>query len=179
VQAAVQSAGEVPVIETPRLRLRGHRPEDFAACCALWSDPMVNRYTTIRPMQPEEVWAKMLRYRGLWPMLGYGYWIVEEKSSGEFAGELGFADFNRDIEPSLDGMPESGWVFMPRVHGKGYATEGVQAAIAWGDQHFGNRETCCIIHPENAASIRLAERCGYRQRQQGVYKEHPVLLFTR
>jgi RimJ/RimL family protein N-acetyltransferase len=177
--AALQPAGEVPVIETDRLRLRGHRPDDFAACCALWSDPIVNRYTSGKPLAPEDVWAKMLRYRGLWSMLGYGYWVVEEKASGEFAGELGFADFKRDVQPSLNGMPESGWALTPRVHGKGYATEAVQAVINWGDQQFGDRTTCCIISVENTASIRLAEKSGYRQWQASVYKEHDVLLFTR
>lgn len=179
MQTGIRPADEVPFIETQRLRLRGHRPQDFAACCSLWSDPVVNRYTTIKPMLPEEVWAKMLRYRGLWAMLGYGYWVVEEKVSGEFAGELGFADFKREIQPSLEDMPESGWVFMPRVHGKGYATEALQAALAWGERHFGNRKTCCIIHVDNAVSIRLAEKCGYREWQRSVYKEHEVLLFTR
>jgi RimJ/RimL family protein N-acetyltransferase len=179
MQAALRPSSNVPVIETDRLRLRAHRPDDFAACRALWSDPIVNRYTTGKPLASEDVWAKMLRYGGLWAMLGYGYWVIEEKASGDFVGEVGFADFKRDVQPSLDGMPESGWVLMPRIHGKGYATEAVQAAIAWGDEHFGDRKTCCIIHVENAASIRLAEKCGYRQWQASVYKEHDVLLFTR
>jgi len=179
MQTAAQPAGQVPVIETPRLRLRAHRREDFVACCGLWSDPVVNRYTSMKPLQPEEVWAKMLRYRGLWAMLGYGYWLAEEKESGEFAGELGFGDFQRDIQPRLDGMPESGWAFTPRLHGKGYATEALKAVIAWGDGNFGDQTTCCIIHGENAASIRLAEKVGYRMRQQSAYKEHSVLLFTR
>ncbi len=179
MQTAVQPAGEVPLVETERLRLRGHRPDDFAACCALWSDPIVNRYTSGKPLTPEDVWAKMLRYRGLWAMLGYGYWVAEEKTSGEFVGELGFADFKRDLQPSLDAIPESGWALLPRFHGKGYATEAVQAAIAWGDEQFGDRKTCCIINVENAASIRLAEKCGYQQWQVSVYKEHNVLLFTR
>lgn len=179
MQAAVRLGGDVPIVETDRLRLRAHRPDDFAACCALWSNPIVNRYTSGKPLAPEEVWAKMLRYRGLWSMLEYGYWVVEEKASGEFVGELGFADFKRDIQPSLDGMPESGWALLPRVHGKGYATEALRAAIAWGNQHFGDCKTCCIINLENTASIRLAEKCGYREWQASVYKEHNVLLFTR
>lgn len=57
-------------------------------------------------------------------MLGYGYWAVEEKVSGHYVGELGFADFKRDIQPSIEGMPELGWALVPRAHGKGYATEG-------------------------------------------------------
>ena len=38
---------------------------------------------------------------GLWSLLGFGYWAIEEKAAGGFVGELGFADFKRDIEPSL------------------------------------------------------------------------------
>ena len=34
----------IPSIETERLRLRGHRVEDFAACTAMWGDPVVTRY---------------------------------------------------------------------------------------------------------------------------------------
>lgn len=48
------------------------------------------------------------RYAGQWSLLGYGYWVVEDKRTGRFAGEVGFADFKRVIEPSLDGVPEIG-----------------------------------------------------------------------
>ena len=97
----VRCAAEVPILETERLRLRGHRRDDFAASAAMWADPIVTRYIGGKPLSPEEAWGKMLRYAGLWSLLGYGYWAVEERASGEFAGELGFADLKRDIEPSL------------------------------------------------------------------------------
>lgn len=179
MQAAVAFPGSIPIVETERLRLRGHRQDDFAACCALWSDPVVTKYTSGKALAPEEVWAKILRYAGLWSLLGYGYWAAEEKASGEFVGELGFGDFQRDIKPSLDGMPECGWAFLPRVHGKGYATEAVSAVVIWGDAHLGQRKTCCIVSPENSASVRVAEKCGYQEWQPGTYKEHDVLIFTR
>ena len=170
---------QVPIIETDRLLLRDHREADFAACSAMWADPIINRYTSGKPLSPEEVWAKMLRYCGLWAMLGYGYWAVEEKSSGEFVGELGFADFKRDVQPSLSDMPEIGWSLVSRVHGRGYASEAISAAVAWGDSYFGTRITCCIIVPENAASMRVAEKCGYREWQRTQYKEHDVIVLTR
>src|SRR5689334_15432931 len=47
-------ASEIPVIETARLRLRGHRKSDFAACAALWADPVVTRYISGRPFTGEE-----------------------------------------------------------------------------------------------------------------------------
>jgi RimJ/RimL family protein N-acetyltransferase len=112
-------------------------------------------------------------------MLGFGFWAVEEKDSGAFVGELGFADFKRSMEPSLDGMPEIGWVLASRFHGQGYATEGVRAVIAWGDEHFGAIKTVCLIQPENLASIRVAEKLGYREYARSTYKEHDVILLSR
>jgi len=179
MQAAVGIAGVVPVVETERLRMRGHRLEDFDNSLAMWADPVVVQYTTGKPQTREDVWMRMLRYGGLWAFLGYGYWAVEEKATGAFVGEIGFADFRREIEPALDGMPEIGWVLATQMHGKGYATEAVKGAVAWGDQQFGASKTCCIIHPDNTASVRVAEKCGYRQLQAAIYKEHTVNIFVR
>jgi RimJ/RimL family protein N-acetyltransferase len=95
------SAPLVPVIETSRLMLRAHRVEDFAASAALWGDRDVTRYITGKPLTNEEVWSRLLRYAGHWQWLGFGYWVVEEKASGRFIGEMGFADYRREIEPSI------------------------------------------------------------------------------
>ena len=109
-------AGEVPTIETERLRMRAYRLDDFKDCAAIWADPAVVRYVGGKPFSKEEVWAKMLRYVGHWSLMGFGYWAIEEKASGDHVGEIEFADFKRDIQPSLAGMPELGWVFISRVH---------------------------------------------------------------
>jgi len=176
---AVRPSVEVPTLETERLRLRGHRPDDFANCLAMWTDPLVTRFIGGKPFTQEEVWTRLLRYVGHWAWLGYGYWAVEDKTSGEFIGELGFADFKRDIQPSLEDMPELGWALVSQAHGKGYATEAVRAAISWGDEHFGERRTACIIHPENLASIHVADKCGYREFERTTYKGHTAILFER
>jgi len=172
-------ATSIPVLETERLRLRAHCEGDLAACSAMWADPLVTRHTTGKPQTSEEVWARILRYVGHWALLGFGFWAVEEKASGEFVGELGFADFKRSLEPPLHGVPEAGWILASPFHGKGYATEAMRAVIAWGDQHFGLVRTACLIHPENVASIRLAEKFGYREYARSVYKEHDVIMFAR
>jgi hypothetical protein len=42
-------------------------------------------------------------------LLGFGYWVVEEKTSGgKFAGEVGFADYKRDMQSSVKELPEIG-----------------------------------------------------------------------
>jgi RimJ/RimL family protein N-acetyltransferase len=170
---------QVPLLETPRLLLRGYRPDDFSATAAMWSDPVVNRYTTGRPLAPEEAWAKTLRNAGLWPVLGYGYWAVEEKVSGEFVGECGFADFRRDLQPSIAGVPELGYVLCSGAHGKGYAIEAVSAAINWIDRQLQPDRTVCLIHEGNAASIRLAEKCGYREFHRTEYKGNNLIMLER
>jgi len=170
---------QAPLLETARLRLRGYRSDDFSPCAAMWSDPAVNRYTTGRPLAPEEAWAKTLRNAGLWPVLGHGYWAIEEKTSGEFVGETGFADFKRDIHPSIAGVPELGYVMCSRAHGKGYATEAVRAAIAWADQHIRAPRTVCLIHEGNGPSLRVVAKCGYHEFQRTQYKGNNVIMFER
>ena len=168
-----------PALATARLSLRPHRPADFAACCALWADPVVTRHIGGRPFSPEESWAKLLRYAGLWSLLGFGYWAIEDKATGGFIGELGFADFKRAIVPSLDGLPELGWALASPAHGKGFATEAVRAALAWGDGHFGARPTACLIDPANLPSLRVAAKCGYRELRRATYKGAPTIVLAR
>ena len=176
---SLPSVETIPVIETDRLILRGHRVDDFADCLALWADPEVTRFIGGRPSTQEEVWSRLLRYVGHWALLGFGYWVISEKETDRFMGEVGFANFRRVIEPSLDGMPEIGWALAPHSHGKGYATEAARAAVAWGDAHFGSVRTACIIAPENGPSIRVAEKCGYREFQRTTYKDQLTILFVR
>ncbi len=169
----------VPVVDTERLILRGHRLDDFDGLAAMWADPGVTQFIGGKPSTREESWARLTRYLGFWPLLGYGYWRVEVKGDARYAGDVGFFDFKRDMSPSLDGMPESGWAFMPWVHGRGIATEAVKAALMWGDRHFGGCTTTCIISPENAASIRVAEKCGYKEFVRTTFKGAPTIQFRR
>ena len=163
-------------IETERLILRPHRAEDFDDLAALWADPEVTRFIGGRPSTAEESWARLLRYGGLWGLLGFGYWAVRDRASGRVVGEVGFADFHRGLGPDFDGTPEIGWVLAPRAHGRGLAREAAGAALAWGDARSWPR-TVCIIAPDNAPSLRLAEACGFREVRHTTYKDHPTIMF--
>jgi RimJ/RimL family protein N-acetyltransferase len=172
-------AGPTPVIETGNLRLRVHRSTDYAESAAMWNDPLVYRYITGKPGTESELWARLLRYAGHWALMGYGFWLVEERARGRFVGEVGFADVKREIEPPLKGMPEIGWVLASSMHGKGYGTEAVRAALAWGDANFGSSRTTCIVSPGNSASLRLAAKFNYRERQRTAYGGDPTIVFIR
>lgn len=169
----------IPNIRTDRLILREHTLQDFDALHAMWSEPAVYRHIIGRPSTREEAWSRLLRYSGHWRLLGYGYWAVEERATGNFVGEMGFADYHRDTDPPINGRPELGWTLKTAVHGKGYATEALQSIAAWGDAHFAGKETSAMIAPENTASIRVAEKIGFVRKLETTYKGEPTLVFYR
>ena len=168
-----------PALETPRLLLRAHRKDDFDALHAMWSEPDVYRHILGRPPTREESWSRLLRYAGHWALLGFGYWAVEDRLTAGFLGEMGFADFRRDIAPSLDGTPELGWALTTSSHGKGYATEALMAINDWGDHNLTGARTACIISPTNTVSIRVDEKIGYREAARTIYKSEPAILYCR
>jgi len=104
-----------PILDTARLTLRPHTLQDFKPSAQLWSEPATVEYISGNPSTAAESWGRLLRYGGLWPMLGFGYWVVERKTDQQFIGEVGFADFHRDVEPSMQGIPEAGWVMCESV----------------------------------------------------------------
>jgi RimJ/RimL family protein N-acetyltransferase len=170
---------DIPTIETDRLILRPHRLDDFGALSTLWADEEVVRHIGGTPSTREQSWARLLRYAGLWHHLGFGFLAIEEKDSGRFVGEAGFHEVLRDMTPSIEGTLETGWAFLPSVHGRGYATEALQALVAWADARFPDRSMTCIISPDNSPSLRLAHKIGFRQMAITTYSGKPVVLLER
>jgi RimJ/RimL family protein N-acetyltransferase len=168
-----------PVVHTDRLTLRAHRAGDLDDCVAMWGDPGVTRYIGGRTFSREEVWTRLLRHVGHWCLMGFGYWVVEETASRRFVGEVGFAELKRDLKPSLEGSAEIGWVLAPWCHGQGYATEAARAALSWIASNLPSARTTCIISPGNLPSLRVAEKCGYREFGRTIYKGDAVILFER
>jgi len=111
--------------------------------------------------------------------MGFGFWAVEEKATGRFVGEAGFHELRRDMEPSIEGSLEAGWGFVVQAHGKGYATEAVAAALVWGAGNHRGKAATCMIDPDHALSIRVAEKLGFLQRGSAVYHDEPVVIFDR
>ncbi|GAA4478780.1 GNAT family N-acetyltransferase [Gluconacetobacter asukensis] len=149
------------IIETDRLRLTLHESTDFGPLAEMWADPAVVRHISGRPATAQESWARLLRYRGLWPVLGFGYWCVRTRDGDRYVGDVGFADFKRDTDPLLGGVPEAGWVLAPWAHGRGYATEALRGALEWLDRSTPFRRAVCLVAPDNRPSLRVAEKTGF------------------
>lgn len=168
-----------PTIETDRTILRAHGLDDLEAYAALWADPVVTRFIGGRARTREEVWIRLLRYAGMWPLIGYGFWAIEEKETGHLIGEAGFHDLKRDLVPSIEGVPEAGWALLPATHGKGLATEVVGAIHDWAKGRPGFERTVCIIDSENGPSLAVAKKLGYREVTRTAYHGEPTILLER
>ena len=166
-------------IETERLVLRAPDASDFDDYLALTADPETFRYSERGPMSSDEAWTRLLRQIGHWVVLGYGLFAIEEKASGRFIGEAGLGDFRRNLGPSFDGVPEAAWSLAGWAQGRGYATEAANAALVWMERKFATHRTVCLIHSDNAPSIRVAQKLGYSVFEERNYRGYPALLHQR
>lgn len=175
----MSNGGRVPRLETDRLILRAHGLDDLDACHRIWCQEEVYRHISGKPASMGDAWGRFLRFAGLWHYLGYGYWLAEDKATGQIVGDVGFADFKRNIQPSLNGVPEAGWVLAREFHGQGMAREACDVMLEWMDNQSEHDQTCCIIHPKNETSIKLAERLGYDGPVKAVMDGKPEFIFYR
>jgi RimJ/RimL family protein N-acetyltransferase len=172
-------ARAAPLLETARLVLRPFTADDIDAQAAMMGDAVVMHHLGGKALPREDAWRKLLNGHALWGLLGYGYWAVERRSDGVMIGQVGFADFKRGVMPSIENLPEMGWLFAREAFGQGYATEAAQAALAWADAVLQAPVITAIIDADNAASIRVAEKCGFNENEPATYRDEPILLFRR
>lgn len=166
------------ILITDRLTLTPVQSSDFPDLCALWGDPVFAASIFPAPLSSEDVWFRMLRDIGHWEVKGYGNWSIRETATGDYVGSVGVLDYHRILDPAFD-APELGWGVAPRFQGRGMAFEAVSAALAWCDDTLNTPRTVCMISPDNAPSLKLAARVGFRPYAEATYKDGPVRLLER
>ena len=147
-------------IETARLVLRPPRAEDFPAGADYMADEEAARFIG-GPMSRPVAWRGFLTVAGAWSIQGFGMFSVIERETGDWVGRLG------PWMPEGWPGPEVGYGIARSRWGRGYATEGVAAAIDWAHDVLGWDDVIHCIDPDNGASIRVAERLGARRRGWG------------
>ena len=167
-----------PTIETDRLRLRPGRLADKDVHIAMWADARVTRFIGGEPRAPDVSWGKFLSSAGLWPVMGFGYWVFADRASDALIGMGGLSYFCRGI-PELEGRPEAGWAFDADHWGAGYATEAMTAALGWADAHLETADVRCIIDPGHVASERVAAKLGFRRIGESDALGEVVAIYSR
>jgi RimJ/RimL family protein N-acetyltransferase len=163
----------IPTLETPRLRLRALAPGDLDALVAINADPAAMRYLgTGETLDRFGSWRQLAMFIGHWAMLGYGFFAVERRDGGAFLGRVGL--LNPETWPGL----ELGWTIAPAHWGHGYAPEAAAAVRDWAFATLRERQLISLIHPENRASMRVAEKIGERAAGTAVIFGREVRLFA-
>jgi RimJ/RimL family protein N-acetyltransferase len=145
----------VPTLRTDRLTLRGFEAADVDQFTEMWADPMVTEYLG-GPIGAVEAWRRLAVHIGHWVLEGYGRWAITEQRDGRLVGWSGV------LRVEAYPQPEVGWVLRRDCWGRGYATEAAAAALRWAVQDRGLANLISVIHPDNQASIAVAQRLGAR-----------------
>jgi RimJ/RimL family protein N-acetyltransferase len=89
---------------------------------------------------------------------GFGFWVVECKTSGRVVGMTGvwWVPSEMKMPPAV----EIGWRFHPEAWGQGYATEAAKAALSYGFETLRLPEVIAFTARTNLASQSVMRRIG-------------------
>jgi RimJ/RimL family protein N-acetyltransferase len=159
-------------LQTDRLTLRMLCEADLEAYAEMCADVEVMRHVGDgQPLARPMAWRNLAMMVGHWSLRGYGLWAAEERSSGVLVGRIGF--WNPEGWPGF----ELGWMLRRAFWGRGYATEGAREALRFALMQLGQPQVISLIHPENAASIRVAQRLGERLLGPTEVMGRPALVY--
>jgi len=145
------------VLETPRLILRQWRDADLDAWAEMNADPRVMEFfPALYDRARAEGTAASMREEI--ERDGYGFWAVEIKATGAFAGMIGLNEITYDIP--VHPKREVGWRLAFDAWGHGYATEGARAALQFAFGKLGWPEVVAFTAAINERSQRVMDRLG-------------------
>ena len=158
-------------LRTQRLVLRQWRDDDLEPFAALNADPEVMHYFP-SPLTRGQSDALAEGQRDLIAERGWGLWAVEVVDRAPFIGFVGLAEprFQAHFTPAV----EVGWRLARDHWGKGYATEGARAAVAFGCGELGLDEIVSFTSVVNERSRRVMDRVGMTHDPADDF-DHPLL----
>lgn len=158
-------------IESERLWLRRWRESDRDAFAAMNADPVVMECFP-KTLSVDESHALVERIARHFDEHGFGLWAVEVKDVEPFIGFIGLARprFEAHFTPCV----EIGWRLAASHWGRGYATEGALAALAFGFRHLQLDEIVSLTAVQNQRSRRVMERIGMTHTPADDF-DHPSL----
>jgi RimJ/RimL family protein N-acetyltransferase len=120
----------------------------------------------------EESDARCARIEEHFHQHGFGLWAVEIGDIAPFAGFIGInvPSFEAHFTPCV----EIGWRLAAEYWGRGFATEGARAALAFGFETLRLKEIVSYTVPANLRSRRVMEKLGMTHHEHDDFN-HPLL----
>lgn len=146
----------LPEIETARLRLRELRDSDADALYAVFSDPAVMRYWSGSAWTTrEQALAHVARMREGRAQVEYYPWGIATLHDDALIGTASLFEIQRE-----HGRGMIGYALASAQQGHGYALEAARAMLRFAFDVLELQRIEIDTDPDNAASRKLAERCG-------------------
>jgi ribosomal-protein-alanine N-acetyltransferase len=162
------------VLGTDRLVLRHLSMEDLDALAAIQADPLVMRYFTSGPRSRVEVRRELERCMALQEQHGFSLWAAIDRLDGTLIGRCGL------LPQSLQGREEVEIAYLidRSRWGLGLGTEAALAIRDHGFDCLGCDRLVSIIHRDNLASRRVAEKAGLRPERLIQFMKHRCWLYA-
>jgi RimJ/RimL family protein N-acetyltransferase len=147
------------------------RESDFPVYEKWCADINVMRYLGGKTYDRISAWRHLAYQIGHWVLRGYGYYAVEEKTTGAFVGRVGFT--NQAGWPGF----ELGWTIWPDYQGRGYATEAARMLLPYAFEKLDQPHVISLIHPDNTPSRKVAQKLGQQIEGETEVLGMPVLIY--
>ncbi|SDD83325.1 GNAT family N-acetyltransferase [Auraticoccus monumenti] len=175
-ERAQRHPAEVPVLETDRLVLRGHRRSDDVRVAEGCADPLTQHWLSHLPSPYTLADAAAFRLATRTGALDGRTWAVVERDRDLLVGTVG-------VHGHSDGL-ELGYWTHPDARGRGLTTEAVSRVVQHLLTDHPPRRLIIRAAEGNAASLAVAGACGFTRcgrttgtarRRDGTGGDHVVL----
>ena len=160
-------------ITTARLLLRPFRPDDLDLFVEFFSNEGFIRFSggNFTRERVAEFVDKVIR----WDREGLpSQFVVHIQETNTPIGYCGFFHHHVDDWPEI----EIGYRLLPDFWNKGYATEAARAVRDRGFTEWKLERLTSLIHPDNVASRRVAEKNGMTLERLTTFKGFPTQVFA-
>ncbi|MFV5491427.1 GNAT family N-acetyltransferase [Acinetobacter sp. ASP199] len=144
-------------IQTPRLILRQWQDSDTAPFIQMCADDKVMRYF-LKKLNTTEATAFLERIKSDIKKRGWGLFVVELKSTGEFIGFIGLNVYPPEL--AFADAPEISWRLLPQYWNQGYATEGAKAVLKYAFRTLRLEKVISFTARINTPSERVMQNIG-------------------
>ncbi len=159
--------------ETARMLIRPLALGDVPTLTEILSDPEVMKHS-VRGVCDVAATRRFVEWcLACYESHGVGPWALVEKDTFTLIGFCG-------VGPERVGEVEEinlGYRLARRYWGRGLATESARAALAYAFETRACDSVVVIIEPEHVASLRVAEKAGFRKFQEVAFHGTPVRLY--
>lgn len=152
--------------------LRAWEEGDVTAVVTACQDPEIPRWTATIPSPYDESDAlDWLARQEPARLEGRALELAVASQSGEVLGAVALSDVDlRQFRAHV------GYWLAPEARGHGYATRAVRLVSEWAFGHIGLARLELLTDPDNVASQRVAERCGFVR--EGLLRSHTLIRST-